>query len=421
MGHLSTAQNMTGDLHPTTAPARQPARWHLPVLLLSLLLSLLLAVLPGAHPVLLPALLLGTLVLSATLAIRQNRWHAHDSVRQYQHTLSRLAQALPDALLVVQSGRIAYHNQAARPLLASSSPARPGATLAELLDALPDSATAVQHSPLRCTLHTADGTALAALVTSAAFNHEGQPAQLVLIHDISQVEQARLQLQDSNRELQAMAQRLFTVQEEERRAISRDLHDDIGQSITAMKLAAHAAMDEPDPAQRREDLSLLLDMADQTVGRLRDLSTLLRPPQLDALGLEAALSWQVRTLLRNRQVQFQVSTPPLSQRPAAACEQACFRIAQESLTNIVRHAHAGSISLRLQETAGAWMELCIDDDGDGFELDGPRGLGLAVMRERALGVGGQLHIDSAPGAGTRIRCRLPFQPVVTGPYGPADA
>lgn len=420
MGHLSTAQNMTGDTHQTTAPASQPARWHLPVLLLTLLLSLLLAILPGTHPVLLPALLLGALVLSASLAIRQHRWHAHASVRQHQHTLSRLAQALPDALLIVQAGHIAYHNHAARPLLTSSCPPRPSPALARLLDTLPDPASG-PHSPLRCTLPTADDAALAALVTSAAFSHEGLPARLVLIHDISQVEQARLQLQDSNRELQAMAQRLFTVQEEERRAISRDLHDDIGQSITAMKLAAHAAIDEPDPAQRREDLALLLDMADQTVGRLRDLSTLLRPPQLDALGLEAALSWQVRTILRNSQVQFQVSAPPLSQRPAAACEQACFRIAQESLTNIVRHAHAGSIRLRLQETASAWMELCIDDDGDGFELDGPRGLGLAVMRERAQGVGGQLHIDSAPGAGTRIRCLLPFQPVVTGPYGPANA
>lgn len=420
MRHLPTAQNMTGDPHQTTAPAGQPSRWHLPVLLLSLLLCLLLAVLPAAHPALLPALLLCALLLSASLAIRQHRWHAHASVRQHQHTLSRLAQALPDALLIVQDGRIVYHNQAARPLLAEASQTRPSTELATLLDTLPESA-AGQHGPLRCTLPTSDGSALAALVTTAAFSHEGLSAQLVLIHDISQVEQARQQLQDSNRELQAMAQRLFTVQEEERRAISRDLHDDIGQSITAMKLAAHAAIDEPDPAQRREDLGLLLEMADQTVGRLRDLSTLLRPPQLDALGLEAALSWQVRTILRNSQVQFQVSTAPLSQRPAAVCEQACFRIAQESLTNIVRHAHAGSVNLRLQQTADAWMELSIDDDGDGFELDAPRGLGLAVMRERAQGVGGRLHIDSAPGAGTRIRCHLPFQPVVTGPYGPVNA
>ncbi|KAG0913683.1 hypothetical protein G6F32_016646 [Rhizopus arrhizus] len=95
-----------------------------------------------------------------------------------------------------------------------------------------------------------------------------------------------------------MAGRLFSLQEDERRAISRDLHDDIGQAITAIKLSAYAAQDEDDPQRRAEDLAQIVSLADTTVAKLRDISTLLRPPQLDALGLEAALRWQARVLFR---------------------------------------------------------------------------------------------------------------------------
>ena len=330
----------------------------------------------------------------------------------HQHHLAELVRGLPHPLLIARQYDVVYCNPAAaalygvHPCLAHPLP------LQRFFPApLPPLPSTAQSRQMR--LFNADGQPLEALVTCAPMIHRGEPAHLLVIQDISEAEAARRQLQASNGELQAMAQRLFSVQEDERRAISRDLHDDIGQAITAMKLAAHSALGEPDAAVRDEDLRLLLQMADQTVGRLRDLSTLLRPPQLDALGLEAALSWQARTLVGNRGLQLDIDVPALSSRPDPACEQACFRIAQESLTNIVRHAHAGSIQVTLHELPGAWMELQVHDDGDGFDPDGPRGLGLVVMRERAQGVGGTLHIDTAPGAGTRLHCRLPFQPVPT--------
>ena len=331
------------------------------------------------------------------------------SLDSHQQQLAELVHGLPHPLLIIRGYEVVYGNPAASALFGiQASSARP-VPLEQLLPAplppLPTSARSLQMS-----LYNVAGQPLEALVTCAPTYFQERPAHLLAIQDISEAESARRQLQASNRELQAMAQRLFSVQENERRAISRDLHDDIGQAITAMKLAAHSALGEPDAAVRDEDLRLLLQMADQTVGRLRDLSTLLRPPQLDALGLEAALSWQARTLVGNRHLQLELDIAPLSRRPDPACEQACFRIAQESLTNIVRHAHAGSITLSLDELPGAWMELRVCDDGDGFDPDGPRGLGLVVMRERAQGVGGMLHIDTAPGAGTRLCCRLPFDP-----------
>lgn len=231
------------------------------------------------------------------------------------------------------------------------------------------------------------------------------------MRDLSEPERMRDALAESNAELQAMAKRLFSLQEDERRAISRDLHDDIGQAITAMKLSAHAALDEADPVARREDLQEIVSLADSTVTKLRNLSMLLRPPQLDALGLEAALRWQASMLFRASQVRLELDIQALDERPGNEIEQACFRIAQESLTNALRHACAGEVRMSLHSIDGDGFRLEVSDDGDGFEPEGPRGLGLIVMRERAQTVGGALAIESAPGAGTRVTLRLPYHPV----------
>ena len=233
--------------------------------------------------------------------------------------------------------------------------------------------------------------------------------RVLAARDLAELEAGRKALETGNRELQAMAGRLFSVQEDERRAISRDLHDVIGQAVTAIKLAAHAAMDEDDAPRRREDLGQIVELVDSTVVRLRNLSMLLRPPQLDALGLEAALRWQAGQLFRSSPVELQMEVDALPQRPDNEVEQACFRIAQESLTNVLRHAMASQVQLCLEDDGAGRLRLRVVDDGEGFDPDGPRGLGLVVMRERAQSVGGWLRIHTAPGEGTRVELHLPYR------------
>jgi len=222
----------------------------------------------------------------------------------------------------------------------------------------------------------------------------------------------RAQVASSHRELQALTRRLLSVQEDERRTLSHNLHDDIGQAITAIKLSAHAALEEDDPERRREDLASIMQTADDTIGKLRDLASLLRPPQLDALGLEAALRGHAQQVLRSAPgaIRLQLDIQPLPRRPAPEHEQVCFRIAQESLTNALRHANAGHIRVQLGDHDGEWFGLTLEDDGDGFDPSAGHGLGLVIMRERAHSVGGRLEIDAAPGRGTRIRLRLPYAP-----------
>jgi signal transduction histidine kinase len=229
--------------------------------------------------------------------------------------------------------------------------------------------------------------------------------------------EVNLSLQEQRRlreELQAMAQRLLTVQEDVLLTLSRELHDDIGQSITAIKLAATSLTDESlggDPPVRREILDEVIAIADQTVIKLRNLSLLLRPPQLDSLGLEAALRGQVALLSRNSRLSIGLEIAPIDGRLPADVELACFRIAQEALTNVARHAGAGSVevAVEIEQAGGARaLVLRVSDDGRGIDPARPSGLGLLTMRERAAQLGGTVTIAARPEGGTTVRATLPI-------------
>jgi len=284
-----------------------------------------------------------------------------------------------------------------------------GGVLILLCGLLPWAWALVPAHPLIWTALSIALVALYAIVARALLLPRLSWVRQLAARDLAELENSRKALETGNRELQAMAGRLFSVQEDERRAISRDLHDDIGQAVTAIKLAAHAAMDEDDRQRRREDLGQIVELVDSTVIRLRNLSMLLRPPQLDALGLEAALRWHAGQLFRSSPVELQMAVEDLPQRPDNEVEQACFRIAQESLTNALRHALASQVQLCLDDDGAGRLRLRVVDDGEGFDPAGPRGLGLVVMRERAQSVGGWLRIDTAPGEGTQVELHLPYR------------
>ncbi len=217
------------------------------------------------------------------------------------------------------------------------------------------------------------------------------------------------ELQEARLRLQALSNRMLQVQEAERRHIARELHDEIGQSLTAMKLNL-------DALQRRlgDHAALPLaieatDIAELLLEQVRKLSLDLRPPQLDDLGLAAALSWLVKRHTRQEGPVLFLDTPESLSRLDARIETACFRVAQEALTNALRHARAAEIRIELRH-ADDRFDLLVRDDGCGFDLAAARdralqggSLGLIGMNERVTLAGGTLHIDAGPGAGTRIR------------------
>lgn len=341
-------------------------------------------------------------------------------LREREEQFGELVRVLPDGVAILDQERILYINTACAGQFGCTPESLLGEALQDLileedLDRVRDRLGAPNQpgeSSVTIGMRRRDGAVFQAGLSCGEVRYSGRDCKLLLLRDLSEPERMRDALALSNGELHAMARRLFSLQEDERRAISRDLHDDIGQAITAMKLSAHAALEEADAQRRRDDLQEIISLADSSIAKLRNLSMLLRPPQLDALGLEAALRWQASMLFRASKVHLQMDIHLLPRRPSSEVEQACFRIAQEGLTNALRHACAGEVRLALADDEGR-LRLEVVDDGDGFDPKGPRGLGLIVMRERAQSVGGALQISSAPGAGTRIMLHLPYAMATT--------
>lgn len=259
---------------------------------------------------------------------------------------------------------------------------------------------------MRVGLRRTDGQVFRAEVGARALRVGARELTLLFVCDVTESDRIRDELAQQHERLQAMARHLLSVQEDERRTLSRELHDDIGQQVTAIKLAALALQDEADAARRADIVAEIVGATDQTLAKVRDLSLLLRPPQLDALGLEAALRWQAGVMFRNGPPRLELAIEPLPERPSPEAELACFRIAQEALTNALRHARAQRVELTLALSDGR-LVLDVRDDGRGFSFDAASGLGLVTMRERAEQLGGGLRIESAPERGTWVRAEVP--------------
>lgn len=232
--------------------------------------------------------------------------------------------------------------------------------------------------------------------------------------------QLRLQYQDlldrlqrNEREFRRLGRAVWRVQEDERRRLARELHDGLGQNLTALKhrLAQVASTLPADDTGARAQLDAAISLCGDTLEDTRNLSRLLRPPILDDLGLEAALRWLGRAQSEASGVDVVLDLDPLPPL-AGEVQTLLFRVAQEALNNAIKHAHAHSVLVRLVERGGR-AQLLVIDDGDGFDVAAAQqsgGSGLSGMRERVRLYEGQFDVQSAPGHGTRVRVSVPLAP-----------
>jgi len=316
-----------------------------------------------------------------------------------------LADSLPLGVAVIDDGRIDRVNAVVERQLRCTRDALAGRDFTTLFEQPALARALMTREPpfdVEAYLRRDDGEIFRAEVGVRLL---GPTRRLLVVCDKSESDHAQALQRE---QLHAMTRRLMSVQEDERRTLSRELHDDIGQQITAIKLGALALQSETDPGRRDETISEIIAITDQTVAKIRNLSLLLRPPQLDALGLEAALRWQTDVMFRSGAPRVELSLTALPQRPPQDVELAAFRIAQESLTNVLRHAQATEVRLSLEQRDG-WLLLTVYDDGCGFERNfRAGGLGLATMRERAEQLGGRVDIESGADRGTTVRAQLPL-------------
>jgi signal transduction histidine kinase len=234
-------------------------------------------------------------------------------------------------------------------------------------------------------------------------------AELARSNATLQSEIGRRELAEADR--RDLLQQLTTVQENERRRIARELHDQMGQHLAAVGLGLKFVKDStPDPSPQRDRLQSLQALTDQIGREVHNLALELRPTALDDLGLPAAVAnytegWSERSAI---EIDFQKAGSWEGRLPAPV-ETALYRVIQEALTNVLKHARARRVSVVLQRSAGV-VSAVIEDDGKGFDPDSltTHRLGILGMRERAALVGGTLTVESTPGSGTTVLARIPL-------------
>ena len=247
------------------------------------------------------------------------------------------------------------------------------------------------------------------------------------LHDMNRMLSAELaeralteqRLRASEENLRALAGHLQSVREEERIHIAREIHDELGQALTGLKfdLASFAKGFESDDARMRGDKQHALGIAiDRIINSVRRIASGLRPEVLDEIGLAAAFEWQAREFQRRTGIRCLVAIDPEFVDPDKERSTALFRIFQELLTNVARHANATRVNVNLTD-GGTALALSVEDNGRGIrdnEIESPRSLGFLGLRERVLAFGGMIDVKGDEGKGTKVSVAIPItahQPV----------
>ncbi len=262
-----------------------------------------------------------------------------------------------------------------------------------------------------------DGTEVAVLANVVPLRNPDNAiiGAVSCLQDISDRKASEQRLKEYSDRLQLLSRKLVESQETERRHIARELHDEVGQSLTVAEMNLQSVLRSPRAASLALPLKESINAVERVLEQIHDLSLNLRPAMLDDLGLEPALRWYTKRQAALAGIKSEFHADPMEQRLDPMIEAACFRVAQEALTNVSRHAHAREVIVSLRNRDGL-LHLTVTDDGVGFNVVVSRheaahgaSLGLLSMEERAVLADGGLECISAPGQGTEIHAWFPFK------------
>ncbi|WP_332745821.1 sensor histidine kinase [Hydrogenophaga sp.] len=350
-------------------------------------------------------------------------------IEQLNLRLRSVFEMAPVAIWITEQERVVFANRACAHLIGLESPEQLiGLSIFELL-------SPASHEPVRSKLKNlgpeegvsvlmgsiqrSDGSLREVeLVVAVLPDHERSFVQMV-INDITQRSREKKDLLRSRRTLRELSASMVEAREEERRRIARELHDELGQRLTALKLEMTACQrDHPNP-EAGERAQLMQDMLDDTVASARRIAMDLRPLMLDDLGLPEAIDWLVKEFKRRTGIEIDTRLGEGLRELSPKLATTLYRIVQEALTNITRHARATRVALTL-ECHDQKLRLTIQDNGVGF-VNGtrsriPGSFGLLGIRERVLMLGGRLSVGNAPEGGARLVVHVPLtQPPAHAP------
>jgi two-component system, NarL family, sensor histidine kinase UhpB len=346
-------------------------------------------------------------------------------LRSALDTLRRRFEAVfefsPNAVWIADGERIVFANRACEKLFAAPSRASLlGRSIYDLLDAQ-------SHDPVRTAVARAfhsgeavslvqerigrlDGHSRDVEIALAPLPDHGQTTLQMVISDVTQLRREAQDALQAKVELRGLSERLVEAREDERRRIARELHDELGQRLTALKL--ELASLKPGARVPAARSAAMVEMLDDTVASVRRIAADLRPLMLDDLGFNAAVDWLVRDTARRMGIAVSLKLDEQDPRLDDRSTTALYRMVQEALTNVARHAHATSVEVQVHEDADR-LTLTVRDNGSGFPeraTEKAGSFGLMGMRERVFMLGGEMQIDNPEGGGGRITVRLPLAP-----------
>ena len=334
------------------------------------------------------------------------------------HSFQVIFEVSPNAIWITEGERIVFVNRACVELFAAPSRSSlVGRSIYSLLH--PQSQPLVRREVARVLesgaaapvlyerIERLDGGVRDVEIALAPLPDHGQSVLQMVISDSTQRKREVHDALRSREALRGLSERLVEAREDERRHIARELHDELGQRLTALKMELSSLHPEPSGDGR---VSSMLEMLDETVASVRRIAADLRPLMLDDLGLNAAIEWLARDASRRMGVDIKVrlgeGDPPLGDRAAIAL----YRMVQEALTNVARHAQATEAQIETREHEGA-LRLTVQDNGIGFPASATQkegSFGLMGIRERAYMLGGRMEVDNPPAGGGRLTVWLPL-------------
>lgn len=349
----------------------------------------------------------------------------HESELRYRS----LVELSPEATLVHVDGTILYANQTAVELLGFKR--REDLLGRYLVDFVPDeyreevkerirrlSPIGTKLPPLVLRARRPDGSEVVLESVASRAPYKGSVATQVMLRDVTERERSRAELLASRQQLRDLSTYLQRAREEERTAVAREIHDELGQALTALKMdlsgiADALQHDERDSRRSSIDarITAMSSVIDTTIKSVRRISTELRPVLLDSLGLGAAIEWQAEEFSSRTGIPCRISVVPEDLTVDGERSTALFRIFQELLTNITRHAGAKQVNARLEQRPGA-LVLEVRDDGKGISEEDMRkskSFGFVGIRERSLLFGGSVSVEGSSGGGTRVTVTIPSE------------
>lgn len=348
---------------------------------------------------------------------------AEEALRESEEKFRSLAEKFPSMIFINKIGKIVYANKQCEEVMGYTREEfySPDFDFFRLIapEFLEKSKSFYsQHikrkevRPYEYALITKSGKRIEAILTTRLINYEGDKAILGIITDITERKKAEMALGESREQLRNLAAHLQSIREEERASVAREIHDELGQALTALKMDLSwldkKLPEEQSPLLKKtKSMSQLIDSTIQTVQRL---SAELRPGLLDDLGLLAAMEWQAEEFQKRTGIACELSVSSQEINLDQERSTAIFRIFQETLTNISRHASATKAIVNLAEK-GAQLELTIKDNGKGIteeKISDPNSLGLIGIQERVHFLGGDIDIKGIRNKGTTVTVSVPL-------------